>query len=73
MKTKSSTYLVPSLFASMIAHLLSSALDRTKMWKNGSKNISQQRGKIFTWEPEIWKKMYNKDTLKKHFSSFFRI
>ena len=29
-------------------HLLTSALVRTKMWKNSSMNGSQQRGKIFT-------------------------
>ena len=31
-----------------VARLLSSALVRTKMWKNGSTNGSQQNGKIFT-------------------------
>ena len=29
-------------------HLPTSALIRTKMWKNGSKSDSQQKGKIFT-------------------------
>ena len=31
-----------------VTHLLSSALVRTKMWKNGSMNGSRQKGKIFT-------------------------
>ena len=44
------TWLLPitTSFHWYVTYLLSSASVRTKMWKNGSTNGSQQKGKIFT-------------------------
>ena len=56
-------------------HLLSSALVRTKIWKNRSMNGSQQKGKILlAWYSQIARKvgkMYNMRI--KQFLSVFRI
>ena len=44
------TWLLPitSCLHRRVIHLLTSVSVRTKMWKNGSMKVSQQRGKIFT-------------------------
>ena len=50
MRLTHQTWLLPitTCLHRWVTHLLSSTLVRTKMWKNGSMNGSQQKGKIFT-------------------------
>ena len=48
-RTAYSPDLVPSTcLHRWVTHILSSALVRTKMWKNGSMNGSKQKGEVFT-------------------------
>ena len=53
-----------------ITHLLSSTLIRTKMWKNGSTNGSQQKGKDFYWRGIL--KCITRDGAYFEWSTFYR-
>ena len=75
-----SILLITTYLHRWVTHLSSGALIRTKMWKNGSVNGSQQKGKVFTGviftNCQKIEKMYNKRRSilwRKQFLSFFRI
>ena len=67
---------ITTCFHRWITYLLSSALFPTKMWKNGSLNVSQQMGKEFYCRgilklPERWKKCVTSDGAHFEWNTFY--